>query len=67
MRMMAESSAHSNVQKFLMPGKNFELKIVFGRFEQFDVKELFEFLKSYINLILVEEYYNFWYSLAGLI
>ena len=63
MRMMAESSTHSNVQKFLMSRKNFEFKIVFSRFEQFDVKELFQFLKSYINFILVEEYSNFFVQL----
>ena len=67
MRMMAESSTHSNVQKFLMSRKNFEFEIVFSRFEQFDVKELFEFLKSYIHLILIEEYFNFLCSLNVLI
>ena len=67
MRMMAVSSTHSDVQKFLMSWKNFEFKIVFSRFEQFDVKELFQFLKSYINLILVEEYFNFLCSLNVLI
>ena len=63
MRMMAVSSAHSNVKKLLMPWENFEFKIVFGRFEEFDVKELFQFLKSYINFILVEEYSNFFVQL----